>query len=115
MAAGEYVSVSSQSDVERADRQTEMGHLAADPAGELEELTEIYQTRAFHANWPSRWRLPYTRTTLLRPTCATSSGIMNRPERDRCRLLVRRKFASLSAALFLSSACSLRTRNPEWP
>lgn len=65
MAAGEYVSVSSQSDVERADRLTEMGHLSAsDPAGELEELTQIYQTRgvprelatqvasALHANNP---------------------------------------------------------------
>ena len=45
MAAGEYVSVSSQSDVEDADRQTEMAELAADPEGELEELTQIYQTR----------------------------------------------------------------------
>ena len=45
MAAGEYVSVSSQSDVERADRQTEIAELAADPEGELEELTRIYQAR----------------------------------------------------------------------
>lgn len=45
MAAGEYVSVSSQSDVEQADRQTEMAELAADPVGELEELTQIYQAR----------------------------------------------------------------------
>ena len=45
MAAGEYVSVSSQSDVERADRQTEMAELDADPVGELEELTRIYQAR----------------------------------------------------------------------
>jgi vacuolar iron transporter family protein len=45
MAAGEYVSVSSQSDVERADRETEIAELAADPDGELEELTQIYQAR----------------------------------------------------------------------
>jgi VIT1/CCC1 family predicted Fe2+/Mn2+ transporter len=45
MAAGEYVSVSSQSDVERADRTTEVGEQAADPVGELEELTRIYQER----------------------------------------------------------------------
>jgi len=45
MAAGEYVSVSSQSDVERADREMEINHLAADPPGELEELTQIYQAR----------------------------------------------------------------------
>jgi VIT1/CCC1 family predicted Fe2+/Mn2+ transporter len=45
MAAGEYVSVSSQSDVEHADRAIEMAELAADPDGELEELTQIYQAR----------------------------------------------------------------------
>ena len=45
MAAGEYVSVSSQSDVESADRQTEIAEQAADPEGELEELTQIYQAR----------------------------------------------------------------------
>jgi VIT1/CCC1 family predicted Fe2+/Mn2+ transporter len=45
MAAGEYVSVSSQSDVERADRKIEIAELAADPEGELEELTQIYQAR----------------------------------------------------------------------
>jgi len=45
MAAGEYVSVSSQSDVESADRQSEIAELAADPEGELEELTQIYQAR----------------------------------------------------------------------
>ncbi len=45
MAAGEYVSVSSQSDIERADAQLEMEHLALDPEGELDELTEIYVNR----------------------------------------------------------------------
>jgi VIT1/CCC1 family predicted Fe2+/Mn2+ transporter len=45
MAAGEWVSVSSQADVERADLELERQHLAADPAGELEELTVIYQQR----------------------------------------------------------------------
>lgn len=45
MAAGEYVSVSSQSDVEKADRATEMAELAEDPEGELEELTQIYEAR----------------------------------------------------------------------
>lgn len=45
MAAGEYVSVSSQSDIERADEELEKKHLAMDPEGELEELTEIYMHR----------------------------------------------------------------------
>jgi VIT1/CCC1 family predicted Fe2+/Mn2+ transporter len=45
MAAGEYVSVKSQSDIEDADRLMEIEHLAADPEGELEELAEIYEQR----------------------------------------------------------------------
>ncbi|MEY2635241.1 MAG: hypothetical protein RIS75_1181, partial [Actinomycetota bacterium] len=45
MAAGEYVSVKSQSDIEDADRKMEIEHLAADPEGELEELSEIYEGR----------------------------------------------------------------------
>ncbi|MGL4806242.1 MAG: VIT1/CCC1 transporter family protein, partial [Bacteroidales bacterium] len=42
MAAGEFVSVSSQSDVEKADLIREKGELTNDPDGELKELTGIY-------------------------------------------------------------------------
>jgi len=45
MAVGEWVSVSSQADVEQADLELERKHLAADPDGELEELTSIYEGR----------------------------------------------------------------------
>lgn len=45
MAVGEYVSVRSQNDIEESDRVLEMEHLAIDPQGELEELTQIYQER----------------------------------------------------------------------
>jgi VIT1/CCC1 family predicted Fe2+/Mn2+ transporter len=45
MAVGEYVSVRSQNDIEESDRALEMEHLAIDPEGELEELTQIYQER----------------------------------------------------------------------
>lgn len=45
MAAGEYVSVSSQADTERADIALERRELAADPSGELMELTRIYEKR----------------------------------------------------------------------
>ncbi len=45
MAAGEWVSVSSQADVEAADLERERRELATDPVGELEELTQIYQER----------------------------------------------------------------------
>ncbi|MFF2149076.1 VIT1/CCC1 transporter family protein [Kitasatospora sp. NPDC058190] len=45
MAAGEYVSVSSQVDVENADRAKEARELAEAPAEELAELTAIYESR----------------------------------------------------------------------
>ena len=45
MAAGEYVSVSSQSDTERADTARETAELASQPEFELDELTGIYVAR----------------------------------------------------------------------
>ncbi|MBW8294929.1 VIT family protein [Sphingopyxis sp.] len=45
MAAGEYVSVSSQGDAEKADIAKEKRELATVPELELEELTQIYQQR----------------------------------------------------------------------
>jgi VIT1/CCC1 family predicted Fe2+/Mn2+ transporter len=45
MAVGEYISVSSQTDIENSDRLLEIEHLAIDPEGELEELVEIYKER----------------------------------------------------------------------
>jgi VIT1/CCC1 family predicted Fe2+/Mn2+ transporter len=45
MAAGEYVSVSSQRDAEEADISREKHELASDPKGELEELASIYRKR----------------------------------------------------------------------
>ena len=45
MAAGEYVSVSSQADTEAADLSRERKELAASPVLETQELSSIYQTR----------------------------------------------------------------------
>ena len=45
MAAGEYVSVSSQADTERADLDLEKRELAAQPQAEEDELTRIYVRR----------------------------------------------------------------------
>src|SRR5689334_2074062 len=45
MAAGEYVSVSSQADTERAELARERTELATDPAFELQELADIYTAR----------------------------------------------------------------------
>ncbi|MCP2041337.1 VIT1/CCC1 family predicted Fe2+/Mn2+ transporter [Neisseria sp. HSC-16F19] len=45
MAAGEYVSVSSQSDTEKADRVIEARELTRNPEAELRELAGIYRQR----------------------------------------------------------------------
>ena len=49
MAAGEYVSVSSQRDAEQAAIAREKAELAADSQGELEELAAIYRKRGLDA------------------------------------------------------------------
>ncbi len=49
MAAGEYVSVRSQTDTELAEVEVERRHLQADPDYELQELTAIYVKRGLPA------------------------------------------------------------------
>jgi len=53
MAAGEYVSVSSQADTERADLDRERKELAADPVQEQAELAAIYVGRGLDAGLAS--------------------------------------------------------------
>ena len=54
MAAGEYVSVSSQADTERADLRREEGELASDPDAELAELAAIYVGRGLEPELAQR-------------------------------------------------------------
>lgn len=50
MAAGEYVSVSSQADTEKADLYRECEELRTNPVAELDELTSIYMKRGLDRN-----------------------------------------------------------------
>ncbi|MBN8819060.1 MAG: VIT family protein [Sphingomonas sp.] len=92
MAAGEYVSVSSQADTERSDLARERAELAASPEAELEELTAIYVARgvepetALHVarqmmahdalGTHARDELHITETTTARPiTAAFTSAV----------------------------------------
>jgi vacuolar iron transporter family protein len=54
MAAGEYVSVSSQADTENADIARERAELAANPEHELAELTAIYVKRGLDPSLASQ-------------------------------------------------------------
>ena len=55
MAAGEYVSVSSQSDTEQADLARERRELEEDPAAERDELAGIYVARGLDRDLASRF------------------------------------------------------------
>ncbi|MDP1720164.1 MAG: VIT family protein [Candidatus Nanopelagicaceae bacterium] len=50
MAAGEYISVRSQNDIEESDRLLEIEHLATSPELELLELTQIYIDRGLSSD-----------------------------------------------------------------
>ena len=58
MAAGEYVSVHSQADTEKADLKLERAELKTDDEGEHQELAAIYVARGLDPNSPNR--LPAT-------------------------------------------------------
>ena len=65
MAMGEYVSVSSQRDTEQADRAMEARELAADPEGELAELTGIYTERGLEPALARQVAVELTRADAL--------------------------------------------------
>ena len=60
MAAGEYVSVSSQADTEKADAAKEAQELRDDPDAELEELTRIYMARGLERKLASAVAAQFT-------------------------------------------------------
>jgi len=92
MAAGEYVSVSSQSDTEAADLARERRELATEPEKELEELASIYQARGVSAELShqvarelmvkdalaahARDELGFTETSAARPLQAAAASAL---------------------------------------
>ncbi len=60
MAVGEFVSVSSQADIEEADRQLEIKHLNDQPEAELEELTQYLQARGLTRHTAERAAIEMT-------------------------------------------------------
>jgi vacuolar iron transporter family protein len=100
MAAGEYVSVSSQVDVERADRAKEARELAANPEAELAELVGIYRGRGGPSHWLGRSPRRCTTRTRWERTCAMSSDTHTSAPPARCRPEPRRRPASSSGAYY---------------
>lgn len=65
MAAGEYVSVSSQADAERADVIREREELETNPEAELAELTAIYEERGLAPDLAARVAIDLTEVDAL--------------------------------------------------
>jgi len=98
MAAGEYVSVSSQSDTENADLERERRELATEPESELNELTAIWAKRGLDP--------ALARQVALQLTAHDALGAHARDELGRSELLVARpvQAALASAATFAVGA-----------
>ncbi len=83
MAAGEYVSVSSQADTENADRKREEEELRTDPDGELHELTQIYVGRGLDESLAHQVAVRLTEfdaiTTHLRDELGITEQLAARP------------------------------------
>ena len=76
MAAGEYVSVHSQADTEKADIEKETKELAADPEGELMELAGIYIRRGLDPKLAREVALKMTKHDALAAHVRDELGII---------------------------------------
>ncbi len=75
MAAGEYVSVSSQTDAESADLAREKRELAETPEAELQELTQIYVDRGLDRDLAERVAVQLTERDALGTHARDELGI----------------------------------------
>jgi VIT1/CCC1 family predicted Fe2+/Mn2+ transporter len=75
MAAGEYVSVSSQSDIENADLKREGNELRLMPESELEELSEVYVQRGLDKQLALQVALQLTKHNALESHARDELGI----------------------------------------
>ena len=100
MAAGEYVSVSSQRDAEQADLRLEQRELSRDPSGELRELAGIYERRGLPPGLASDVALALSRRGALEAHARDELGL------DEARLA--RPFqAAWTSALSFSAGAAL--------
>lgn len=100
MAAGEYVSVSSQADAERSDMEREARELRDMPEDELEELTAIYQGRGLDRDLAERVATQLTERDALAAHARDELGIS---EVTTARPL---QAALVSAATFIAGAAA---------
>ncbi len=85
MAAGEYVSVSSQRDSERADLRIEARELAANPDEELHELQDIYTQRGLEVELARQVAAQFQRHDALAAHARDELGIDHNSLPSHCR------------------------------
>src|SRR5262249_39106505 len=90
MAAGEYVSVSSQADTEHADLEREKRELSQDPKSEKEELAQIYVARGVKPGLARQVAQQLMAKDALGAHAAMSLEFLRSAQRDRYRLHWRR-------------------------
>jgi len=102
MAAGEYVSVSSQSDTEMADLAREKRELSEDPEFEKEELAQIYIQRGVEHNLARQVAVELMAKDALGAHARDELGSQKSPRRDQFKRPSLRRQPSLLARLRLS-------------
>lgn len=111
MAAGEYVSVSSQRDAEKADIRLEESELRDNPAGELRELAAIYERRGLAPSLATEVALALSRNGALEAHARDELGL------DEQRL-ARPLQAAWTSALAFSAGSALPllavAATPDW-
>jgi vacuolar iron transporter family protein len=100
MAAGEYVSVSSQRDAEQADIRLEALELRSDPDGELRELAAVYEQRGLPPALASEVALTLSRGGALQAHLRDELGLD-------ARRLARPWQAAWASALSFSAGAAL--------
>ena len=115
MAAGEFVSVSSQSDTERADLARERRELAETPESELEELTNIYVSRGVELDLARQVALQMTAKDALGAHARDELGIVQsmRARPTQAAVASAASFA-MGAALPLAIAAATPTEMIAW-
>lgn len=80
MAAGEYVSVSSQTDIEKSDLEREQQELIDTPEEELQELAQIYENRGLRVDTAMEVAVQLTAHNALEAHARDELGIMEMTE-----------------------------------
>ena len=98
MAAGEYVSVSSQSDIEKADYLKEQHELQTMPEAELKELADIYKARGLEPDLAMQVAVQLTEKDALKAHLRDELGITSMTQSRPLQAAI------VSALLFVSGA-----------